>query len=141
LAWKLAIRFLKLLFSLLFFITPSYADGLKWEKYKTVSFELKELPVGKMVNDYPSPDKKSKLLTQLVIENNIKTFNLYFVKDNKYSFIDQYQELKRVTWDKDSSKVYFHAIKKINYEEIGYFKLRYIPSKNLIIGLMLKIQD
>ena len=84
---------------------PCFAYGFKWEKFKTIPLEITDKPVGQMFSEFLGPDGKSKLIVQFNNSDKINPYKLYFFKDKKYSFIEQYQEIRKVTWDKNTKKV------------------------------------
>jgi hypothetical protein len=112
------------------------ASPLQWKKYKSIKYDLKNLPPGKTVAKYISPDKNYELISRK--ENN-NLFHIYLHKKNIYTFIDDFQEIKQIEWSHDSSRVLFHGIKEIGQNEISYWKIRYLPAKNILLALILKI--
>lgn len=114
-----------------------YAEVLSWKKVKFVTYESLEKPEGKIIKEFISPDKKYSLF--YFSKKDTNKYKLYLKKDTSYNFIDEYQEIKNIKWSDDSSKVYFEAIKELNYTEISYWKVSYLPKIQTAFSKVLKI--
>src|SRR5436309_8582044 len=99
----------------------AHTSPLQWKKYKSYKYDIKKLPEGKTAAKYISPDKHYELISRTEKSQNDR-FRLYLHKKNIYTFIDDFQEIKKVEWEKDSSKVLFQGIKEIDNDQISYWK-------------------
>ena len=114
------------------------SSPLQWKSYKSYKYDSKFLPQGKTVAKFLSPDKKYVLISRKE-DKAVNSMKLYLHKDNQYTFIDDFQEINKVEWQPDSAKVIFHGVKQLNNEEISYWKVRYLPAKNLLLAMILKM--
>ena len=123
--------------TLSFIVNNVVAEGLRWKKVKTVAFSINQIPKGKIISNYNSPDKKYQLIYQKDISGNQA---LYIKSAKSYKFIDNFQEIKKVKWSEKSDKVSFEAIKEINIDEISYWKINYLPNMNVAFSQVLQMK-
>jgi hypothetical protein len=133
-------RFFVLILFFLGLIAPKAngASPLQWKKYRAVKYDTASVPSGKTVSRYFSPDRKYDLY-YLKNGQQDNPFSLYLHNKNIYTFIDDFQEIKKVEWDSASTRVSFQGIKAINNTEISYWKAKYLPEKNILLAMILKI--
>lgn len=132
---------LKLLFLSFFLLFSAnslvIAEPLQWKKFKFVTYRVKILSKGKILNKYISPDKKITLIYQRD-NNSVNKNSLYIILDKNYYFIDNYQQLKNIKWSNNSKNIYFEAIKQID-NQISYWKINYSITSNIAFARVLKI--